>query len=129
MATNCTPISTSTSLYREFHVNTVDWQLANGILLDDDGPAIYETEYSGLLLSIIMLNGVATLNRYLLGNVNTIEPLGQERHTGTTLFDPLHTTVALISFAFFLSITLPIILDNGLALGISTPGRPTACRL
>ncbi|KIN09101.1 hypothetical protein OIDMADRAFT_111204 [Oidiodendron maius Zn] len=53
------------SPYREFRVQTLDRDITDGILLDDEGAAIYETGYGALLLTIIKLNDVATLNRYL----------------------------------------------------------------
>ena len=67
-------MSTSTSRYSEFHLKSLDWDLADGILLDEDGAAIYETEYSGLLLSIIRLNDVATLKRYLATHPRALGP-------------------------------------------------------
>lgn len=74
MAANSAPMSTSTSRYREFHMKNLDWDLADGILLDEDGAAIYETEYSGLLISIIKLNDEATLNRYLATHPRALGP-------------------------------------------------------
>jgi ankyrin repeat protein len=67
MAAPSPPISTTTSRYREFQrrrqfANDADDTIA---LVDEDGANIYETEYRGLLFTIIELNDVATLNQYL----------------------------------------------------------------
>ena len=87
------PISTSTSRYHNFRQpQIIEPDMEDITLLDEDGTALYETEFNGLLLTIIQLNDVSTLKRYLAkypralgrGDSHVYDPFWSAAHHGST---------------------------------------------